>query len=179
MKRFWIINFLLFQACWFCAAFYTEQAALWMLVIVALHFWLSPSRRGDLKVLMLVSVGVFADSLHLNLGTFTVQHSLFPLWLALLWCMFILTLNHSLQWLIYKPLWLIALFGGVGGASSYIGGIKAGALQSTLPIEWLAAILFAAWALLFPLIVMLYRYVQPLKSPAASIVADSSKQIMR
>jgi hypothetical protein len=175
MKRFWIINFLLFQTSWFCAAFYTEHASLMMLALLGLHFCFSPTRLADIKVLLLVGVGLVVDNLHLTLGTFSAQAALFPVWLALLWCVFVISLNHSLQWLINKPLWLIALLGGVGGTSSYMGGVKAGALQSSLPTEWLVAVLFVAWGLLFPMLVLLYRYLQPL-AQSAVVNVDSQSQ---
>ena len=53
----------------------------------------------------------------------------FPLWLALLWLGFALTLAHGLRWLLRLPRWQQALLGGVGGASSYVTGAVMGAVQ--------------------------------------------------
>jgi hypothetical protein len=161
MKWFWITNFVLFQLSWFCAAFYTANATLLILALLAIHFVISPSRLSDAKLLVLMLVGVAVDSVHFELGTFSSGEHPFPVWLALLWCMFLVSLNHSLNWLVDKSLWLLAGFGAIGGTSSYIAGIKAGALQTDWPFEWVIITLLFSWGLLFPLLVLGYRYINP------------------
>lgn len=158
MKRFWIINLILFQASWVAAAFYTSYAAIIMTLFMLAHFALSPSRLADLKLLLLVVPGVAVDTLHMQAGTFSAGGSLFPVWLILLWCMFLMSLNHSLRWLTDKRLYWAALFGGIGGASSYLGGIKTGALTTAMPLELTAVILACSWALLFPFLILGYRF---------------------
>jgi hypothetical protein len=167
MKRFWITNFILFQASWFCAAFYTPYANLGLLALLMLHLALSPSRRADIKVISLVLVGLLVDSLHLSMGTFSAQSSGFPLWLALLWCQFVVSLNHSLHWLVSKPLWVVGLFGAVGGTSSYMAGAKAGALQLGGSVEATALTLFVAWGVVLTLLVLAYRQLDPLDENSA------------
>ncbi|MEZ9331392.1 DUF2878 family protein, partial [Vibrio sp. 10N.286.51.A4] len=86
MKRFWIINLVLFQATWVCSAFFTAQAPFVAPLIVAVHFLLSPTRSSDLKILILLPLGLLLDSLLLHFGVFAVDseianQSWFPVWL--------------------------------------------------------------------------------------------------
>ncbi len=158
MKSFWIINLVLFQASWVAAAFYTDYASIIIALLIVLHCLLSPSRAADMKLLILMGPGIVVDILHMQLGTFSAGNALFPVWLVLLWCIFLMSLNHSLRWLTDKPLYWAAVFGGVGGTSSYIGGIKTGALTTTMPLELAAVALACSWALLFPLLIFAYRF---------------------
>lgn len=157
MKGFWIINFGLFQASWFAAAFYTQYASIIIALLILVHYLLSPNRAADLKVLAMLVLGLAVDGLHIKAGTFFAQ-TFFPLWLALLWCIFLMSLNHSLRWITEKPLYWAALFGGIGGCASYIGGIKTGALSTALPLEIAALIIACSWAMIFPLLILGYRY---------------------
>ena len=135
MKPFWITNFLLFQASWFSAAFFTQHAAWLITGLLLVHFLLSPRKWEDFKLFPLALFGASLDKLHLLIGTFsnavpfTAIDTFFPLWLILLWIMFVLTLNHSLSWLTNKPLPIVIGFGACGGTLSYWAGIQAGALS--------------------------------------------------
>jgi len=159
MKRFWITNLILFQACWLCAAFFTEYAALVMPLLLALHFMLSPSRRKDLLLLLLLPIGFLADKIQLELGVFSVGESFFPFWLLLLWAMFLISLNHGLSWLDNRSLLTLVLIGALGGASSYWGGIKAGVIDPLMSdaAVWLSLML--VWGCLLPLFVTLKRHI--------------------
>ncbi|MCW8334200.1 DUF2878 domain-containing protein [Vibrio sp. SCSIO 43135] len=165
MKRFWITNFLLFQASWFSAAFYTQHA-IWLITgLLFIHFLFSPTKRADLKLLPLALIGVLLDKIHLIIGTFlpsdlfTSIDTFFPAWLILLWVMFVLTLNHSLSWLLDKPLFVNVIFGAIGGAISYWAGIQAGALSSDLTNYSLLITLALSWGVLFPTLVSGTRYI--------------------
>lgn len=164
MKPFWITNFLLFQASWFSAAFYTQYAALLIGSLLLVHFLLSPKKWADFKILPLALLGVCLDKFHLFIGTFsnatpfTAIDTFFPLWLILLWIMFVLTLNHSLSWLINKPLLIVISFGACGGTLSYWAGIQAGALSHTWSISLLIPTLILSWGILFPVLVFGVRY---------------------
>ncbi len=157
MKRFWIINLILFQTSWVAAAFYTDYSDIIISILIFIHFTLTPCRLSDLKVLILVVPGVVVDALHIYTGTFSAGNTLFPIWLVLLWYMFLMSLNHSLHWLTDKKLYWSILFGGVGGTSSYVAGIKTGALTTTMSLDLVTLILACSWALLLPLLIMGYR----------------------
>ncbi|RJX73682.1 DUF2878 domain-containing protein [Vibrio sinensis] len=160
MKPFWITNLILFQASWFSAAFLTSYATLIITVLLIIHFALSPNAKDDFKVLPLVILGLFVDNLHFSIGTFTTPDPFFPNWLVLLWVMFIISLNYSLHWLINKPLLVLVAFGAIGGTLSYWGGIKTGALEINWTNSSVIFTLAIAWGILFPLLVVSYRYIQ-------------------
>lgn len=158
MKTFWIINLILFQLSWFSAAFFTQYAALIISALILLHFYLSPTPKLDIKVSLLALMGIFIDTLHLNLGTFSSEHAFFPFWLALLWMIFCISLNHSLSWCAKQPYWLLVLFGSIGGSLSYWAGIQAGALSTLQTPSHTLVVLALSWAILFPSLVQAHHY---------------------
>lgn len=160
MKLFWIINLLLFQLCWFSAALLPQYAAIIMAGLIAIHFALSPTRKHDFKLLLLVPIGIAVDKLQLEIGGFESVNEGFPIWLLLLWCIFIVSLNHSLKWLTERSLFVASLFGAFGGASSYWAGIQFGSLNAVWSDIWLIISLMAVWALLMPIFVICYRQLQ-------------------
>ncbi|OCH54689.1 DUF2878 domain-containing protein [Vibrio sp. ZF57] len=167
MKRFWIINLVLFQATWVCSAFFTAQAPFVTPLIVVVHFLLSPTRSSDLKILILLPLGLLLDSLLLHFGVFAVDseianQSWFPVWLVCLWIMFLISFNHSLNWLKKCSKVILFVIGFVAGTSSYWGGIKAGALLTTWPDASVVAALAISWGILLPLLVAAYsNLIQP------------------
>lgn len=167
MKQFWIINLVLFQATWVCSAFFTAQAPFVTPLIVAVHFLLSPTRSSDLKILVLLPVGLLLDSLLLHFGVFAVDseianQSWFPAWLICLWIMFLISFNHSLNWLLKCSKVILFFIGFVAGTGSYWGGIKTGALLTTWPDTSVLAALAISWGFLLPLLVAAYsNLVQP------------------
>ena len=167
MKRFWIINLVLFQATWVCSAFFTAQAPFVTPLIVIVHFLLSPTRNSDLKILCLLPLGLLLDSLMLHFGVFAVDpdianQTIFPVWLVCLWVMFLISFNHSLNWLLKCSKVILFAIGFVAGTSSYWGGIKAGALLTTWPDASVVAALAISWGILLPLLVAAYsNLVQP------------------
>ncbi|QYJ84927.1 DUF2878 domain-containing protein [Shewanella mesophila] len=160
MKLFWIINLLLFQLCWFSAALLPQYAAIIMAGLIAIHFGLSPTRKQDIKVLLLVPIGIAVDKLQLEVGGFESVNQGFPVWLLLLWCIFIISLNHSLKWLTERSLAVISLFGAMGGASSYWAGIQFGSFKAVWSDTWLVLSLMLVWSLLMPIFVICYRQLQ-------------------
>ncbi|KZM39939.1 hypothetical protein OA92_17855 [Marinomonas sp. SBI22] len=162
MKWFWLINLGLFQASWLVAAFFTQYAAPIIFAFICLNFYLSPSTKADFKLLALIGVGICIDSLHFYLGTFKADTRFFPIWLIMLWAMFSISFNHSFNWFTKQTYWLLALVGAVGGTLSYWGGIKAGALSnSDLSTSTSLIYLALSWAIVFPLLVKVYRQLVP------------------
>lgn len=157
MKHFWIINLVLFQASWAAAAWYTEQATIIIACLLLLHFVCSPSAKFDANLLLLGLIGIAADGLQLVLGTFYSPNSVFPVWLILLWAMFIISLNHCLHWLTHLRTWQLVCVGALGGSLSYWAGIQSGALQTHWPIPWVITSLMLNWGIILPLLVYGYR----------------------
>lgn len=159
MRLFFLTNAISFQACWWIAALYTQQAALAMIVLLLIHFGLSPSKKLDSKIILLAVMGIAIDQLLISTLVLSVGQSIVPLWLALLWAKFCVSLNHSLRWLVTMNKWLVSLIGALFGSLSYIAAWRLGALST--PLTWQAFLLIemALWALLMPLFCWLTTYI--------------------
>ncbi|WP_171045246.1 DUF2878 domain-containing protein [Pseudoalteromonas rubra] len=157
MRNFWLINLVIFQSVWWLSALFTHQAVIAVVVIMALHFALSPSKKADVVSLTILPVGLVADQTLAAFGviSFVGGQLWLPLWLALLWAHFLLTLNHSLSWLGRFNVGVQAMIGAVFGALSYIGGIKLGALNSPLSLIDVFLVFAVVWAIVLPLVVYL------------------------
>lgn len=159
MKSFTIINLVIFQLAWFSAALAGQLALPVLLLLLAIHFSFTPSRRIDLRVLPLALIGWSVDLSLQQLGVVELFHPT-PLWLLLLWCHLVLCLNHGLRWLSqFSPI-TVGAIGAIGGSSSYLAGMKLGAISSALAtpsfIVWYAL----AWLFLLPVLVWLATQVQ-------------------
>ncbi|MCL1037034.1 DUF2878 domain-containing protein [Shewanella submarina] len=155
-RLFVVINALSFQAVWWTGVLFGNKAILLSLALLVVHFALTPNRLQDLRLmLMLGTLGVLIDSLLTWLGVF--EFSSAPIWLALLWCHFCLTLNASLGFLKLSPLWVSALLGAIFGPVSYLAGARFDAVL--LPMgDWLtAAVLGLIWLIVMPLGVVLAK----------------------
>ncbi len=142
-----------FNLFWFVAVVWQQPAPL--LALLALHGLCSPQRRRDLRLLPIALAGCLLDALLWQLGLFEFAAG-FPLWLALLWLGFALTLAHGLRWLVVLPRWQQALIGGFGGASSYLAGAAMGAVHlpwglwisgSVLAVIWMAWLPVLLWTM--------------------------------
>ncbi|WP_421220516.1 DUF2878 domain-containing protein [Aeromonas jandaei] len=136
--------------------FYWLLAVKWqqpgpLLVILLLHFLFSPSRQRDWRLLPIAVVGCLLDALLWQLGLFRFPSG-FPLWLVLLWLGFALTLAHGMRWLLRLPRWQQALFGMVGGTSSYVAGAAMGAVHLPWGIGISAALLAVIWMWWLPVL---------------------------
>jgi len=167
MRSFTLINLLLFQAAWFSAALAGGFAIWLMLLLLAVHFRLTPSRFNDVRLLPLAAIGWIADLLLQQSGIVNFGQSA-PLWLLLLWCHLVLCFNHGLRWLARLSLPVQALIGAFGASSSYFAGLKFGVLSSQLQPLWFIASYAAVWLLLLPLLCFLaQRLTQPLAAEVA------------
>ncbi|MGE6232588.1 MULTISPECIES: DUF2878 domain-containing protein [Aeromonas] len=128
-----------FNLYWLLAVKWQQPGPL--LLMLLLHFLFSPRRRQDWRLIPVALVGCLLDILLWRLGLFQFPAG-FPLWLLLLWCGFALTLSHGLRWLRPLPRWQQALFGMVGGASSYVVGAAMGAVHLPWGI-WISTVLLA------------------------------------
>ena len=122
-----------------------------LLLMLLLHFLFSPRRRQDWRLIPVALAGCLLDILLWQLGLFQFPSG-FPLWLLLLWCGFALTLSHGLRWLRPLPRWQQALFGMVGGASSYVAGAAMGAVHLPWGIWISTALLAVIWMWWLPVL---------------------------
>ncbi|WP_421232852.1 DUF2878 domain-containing protein [Aeromonas jandaei] len=138
-----------FNLYWLLAVKWQQPGPL--LVILLLHFLFSPSRRRGWRLLPIAVAGCLLDALLWQLGLFRFPAG-FPLWLVLLWLGFALTLAHGMRWLLRLPRWQQALFGMVGGTSSYVAGAAMGAVHLPWGIGISAALLAVIWMWWLPVL---------------------------
>ena len=138
-----------FNLYWFLAVKWQQPGPL--LLMLLLHFLFSPRRRQDWRLIPVALAGCLLDLLLWRLGLFHFPSG-FPLWLVLLWCGFALTLSHGLRWLRPLPRWQQALFGMVGGASSYVAGAAMGAVHLPWGIWISTALLAVIWMWWLPVL---------------------------
>ncbi|MHC9244771.1 DUF2878 domain-containing protein [Aeromonas jandaei] len=138
-----------FNLYWLLAVKWQQPGPL--LVSLLLHFLFSPSRQRDLRLLPIAVAGCLLDALLRQLGLFRFPAG-FPLWLVLLWLGFALTLAHGMRWLLRLPRWQQALFGMVGGTSSYVAGAAMGAVHLPWGIGISAALLAVIWMWWLPVL---------------------------
>ncbi|QYJ88620.1 DUF2878 domain-containing protein [Shewanella halotolerans] len=153
MKAFWLINLGLFQLAWWSAAWLTNSASYIISGLIVLHCLLSPSVKADLRLMALLPLGLLVDGALIALGAFRGVESAFPLWLALLWVIFLMSLNHSLRLLSGLSLPWLMLIGALGGAGSYWAGVSLGALTTQVSAISFWLIAAPVWAVLLPLLV--------------------------
>ncbi|PSJ45784.1 DUF2878 domain-containing protein [Zobellella endophytica] len=155
MSRWQWTQLLAFEGFWLLAVAGQNRWAWLTALLLAAHFWFSPSRGADVRALWLAVPGLLTDAALAWAGVFVFGH--WPLWLALLWAGFVLTLGHSLVWLRRFSPSLMAFTGALAGTSSYLAGWRLGAVQLPLGCWVSAAILVPVWATLLPLLVGLDR----------------------
>ena len=121
------------------------------MLILAMHFILTPSRIDDSKVLLLALGGFLIDLCMMHFGFFSFTQ--WPVWLLFLWVAFILNLGHSMRFLRkFKLIYLIS-FSAVGGVYAYWASWKFGAVA--LPHGPVATLTIVAitWGIFLPLCV--------------------------
>ena len=121
--------------------------------ILALHFWLTPSRSADLKVLPIALIGISLDAILTLTGVFAFSST--PYWLGLLWIGFVLNFGHSLAWLRKLPRFTLVPIGAAAGSLSYLAGWKLEAVELPMGVMPTVLALSVTWAVLFPLLVLL------------------------
>lgn len=161
-----IINFLLFQVSWLVcvlsgAAGDNWPAILITVVFVIVHFRYFAWRYADCRLIIAgLLTGLLLDSFYSAAGLMAYNAQslppVAPWWILCLWVNFMLTLNHSLNWLLERR-WLAALLAAVGSPMSYYAGQKLGALNWLQP-EMLIAVSAITWAIAVPLLLMLANY---------------------
>ncbi|KXI29934.1 DUF2878 domain-containing protein [Paraglaciecola hydrolytica] len=157
MRAFWLINAVLFQLGWFGALLLNQHAVAILSITLVLHFFLSPSKKADALILLLAPIGWLMDYSLFQFNVLGAGSAGFPIWLLLLWLMFVVSLNHSLKWLSQISLFGVGLLGMILGPLSYLSAIKVGVLNSSLTSTFFVLLAAALWALLLPSLVKL-RY---------------------
>lgn len=153
---FKVANLLIFKLIWVAAVLY-QNAGLWAcVVLLAVHFALSPQRKQDfMTTYKAILIGVALDFALMQSGFLVFQESHFPLWLVCLWIGFILTLRHSMAWLANQSVYWQILLGAFGGTLSYLSSERLGAVDFTPTLAVTIAILMLKWGAAMPVFIRL------------------------
>lgn len=163
--RFWA-NLLGYQAAWFIAVGFAARGLAWPGILACLGFaaiswWISPMRRSDLQLVgAALACGLLLDGVLAATGWLDYSAPLpalpGPAWIATLWVAFAMTLQHSLQWLLVRPLAAV-LFGGIGGPLAYWGASRGfDAVAFTSPMQ-ATVTLALGWAIAMAVFVAIAR----------------------
>ena len=118
-----------------------------------LHFYFSPSRRADFRVLSIAFIGIAIDAGLALSGVF--QFSQQPYWLGVLWFAFVLNFGHSLIFLRRVSGFWRGIIGAVAGSYAYLLSWQLGAVDLPLGGLMSALIIGAIWSVLLPALVLL------------------------
>lgn len=152
-----VLNAILFQLCWFSAILGEWYLALIPLLVMFVHIVILKT-PGLFLLLALSLIGMCFDSIYHFLGVYQFESNTavipflnLPLWLAVLWLAFCMTLPISLVWMLRKP-YLFVIGCSILGPLSYLAGRRLGVLEFSdsnlwfLILEWCV---FSIIALLF------------------------------
>lgn len=136
-------------------------AMLMTVLFVFVHFRLFAWRYTDFRLIIAgLLVGLLLDSAYSAAGLMAYSAQslppIAPWWILCLWVNFVLTLNHSLSWLLERR-WLAAVISAIGSPVSYFAGQKLGALNWLQP-EMLVIVSAITWAIAVPLLLTLANY---------------------
>ncbi len=150
-----VLNGTLFNISWFVIVISHSTAVALAQVAAHLlfHFLLLGRGAAELRLVALVSLGgLLLDQLLFLCGVFNIdgRGGVAPLWLSCLWPVFATTLVHAFAGLRVRP-YVAALVGGLGGAGSYVAGVRLSEVDFAMPL-WSPLLIAALWALLFPLL---------------------------
>ena len=142
--RFWL-NLLGYQSAWFIAVGFAARGLAWPGMLACLGFasiswWHSPQRRSDAHLIAAALLcGLSLDGVLTATGWLAYAAPLpalpAPAWIVTLWVAFAMTVQHSLQWLMARPL-VAVMFGAVGGPLAYWGASRGfDAVQFNMPMQ--------------------------------------------
>jgi hypothetical protein len=171
-----IINLVWYQALWFLAILGRENYDWALVLLICLHFFLSPCWRADMKTMIAcASVGIFADSILAVSGVyvFDPEPAILPIpfWLVAIWLGFSCTLLHSFTFFMTRPL-IGTLIVSAAAPFSYLAGSRFGAVNFGYDTTTSILIIAATWLLIMTALVQISALFRPL-SPGTS---DSPKE---
>lgn len=154
-----LLNIAIYQLIWFVAVLGGNSLVWLAMLLIFLHFSLSPIPKTDIiLVLLVLLIGTLVDGTLRLSGFFIFAEDQFPipLWLACIWMGLATLFNHSLGWL-KNRLWLATVLGAMGGPAAYIAGGRLGAAGFSVSLPWSIAVLAVIWGLLVPGLVYLSK----------------------
>lgn len=158
MSRWQWFQLISFQVIWFAAVLGGNQWLLIPILIMLVHFKLSPRRNADLKILSLALLGMAVDGSLVLLGIFEFKQP--PFWLAILWLAFVLNFGHSLIYLRrIQACWLMVL-GACAGSYAYLVSWKVGAVELPMGAILSGIVIASVWSVLLPIMVKSDRWIR-------------------
>ena len=149
--KIWI-NFIGFNLIWALSIFSGNEAILWVLLLVLLHFLIIQEPWVEILVVLATALlGYSVDCILTLLGVFRFEQAqgITPIWLVFLWIGFCSTLRHSLNFFSEKYL-MASLAGAISGSLTYLSAAHFGAVELPLSPVISVAVLASVWAVLFP-----------------------------
>jgi hypothetical protein len=164
-EYFWV-NLLGFNLLWSLSIFYGDDALAFVSILLICHLFFHSNPISEMLVVSLAgAIGYAVDSVLMQQGVFSFGSGLFdaswgvaPAWLLLLWFGFCATLRQSLRFFA-THLGLSTLLGAVVGSLTYLLASVLGAVVFPLSSVVTVLMLAAIWAVLFPFLLWLSRFV--------------------
>jgi len=177
----YILNFIAFQIGWFSSVYGGAQQMPWLgpvAVSAALLIHFRAAHRPQKELILILScavIGAGFDSALVALGWVQYSAGVFsqsaaPYWIITMWMLFATTLNVSMRWLRGKER-LAALFGLLGGPTTYLAGQKLGGIVLVDQFAALVA-LGVGWAVMMPILLRLSESFDGFSIVAAERVAS-------
>ena len=160
------VYFILGQGIWFALVMSAARGFSWigmLSAVVGIAAHLAWVRRPVEELKLIGAVLLIGGCWDSALAHFKVLQypegawldGLAPLWILALWAMFAAQFNTTYQWL-KNRLWAAAVLGAVAGPLSFRAGTALGAVQFTDSFRS-PAVLAVGWAVLLPLVTLLSR----------------------
>lgn len=151
-------NALAFNGFWALACIGQDAALPFTIAALVILVLATPDLgKTSLLAARVATIGLLVDIVLTRSEIFVFSnHAFVPLWLVLLWFGFSTTLVRSLKFL-NRHLLLAALFGAIGGPSSYFAGHRFGAVEFGYELIPTLLLLAVIWACLLPLFFTLAR----------------------
>ncbi len=139
--KFTLYNFAAYQVAWFAVLLGAARGTAWAgtalaLLVAVVHLALRRDPRELRLMSLAAAIGVLIDSTLALTGQVRFASAwpgeFAPYWMLSLWIVFATTLNHSLRWLMVRPL-AAGIGGALGGPLAYLAGERLGALDIATP----------------------------------------------
>lgn len=163
IKKLRIINFLLFYIGWYFAVKFHNLLAAGLVIFLAYisSMIMSYKMRELIIIIVLALLGCISDviSYTCDLYSFTYTKHLLVVnnvWLISLWILFLTTFNGSLKQFKNTNIYLLSMFGFLGGISSYFLANKLNVIYfpaGNLSLIYIGMI----WAIVFPCLYKAYH----------------------
>lgn len=156
MDKSVLVKSVWFQSLWFLAVIGREHTHFMLAIaIVATLLWSARAKQIQwFWFIGFIILGLGVDTLNAELGLFQFATGWLPLWLVLLWVIFIWYAYQMRSILIRFPIFIVSSVGALGAAGSYFAGLKLGAVQWPMHSGVTFAVVTLEWIVLFTLMIV-------------------------